>query len=74
MILPPNVFSRPFPKDWGLIIGIENYDSLPNVKFTRKDALIIKDYFVRILGVPEENIISLVGSEATKARIEGVCP
>lgn len=74
MILPPNVFSRPFPKDWGLIIGIENYDSLPNVKFTRKDALIIKDYFVRILGVPEENIISLVGSEATKARIEGLCP
>ena len=68
------MFSRPFPKDWGLIIGIENYDSLPNVKFTRKDALIIKDYFVRILGVPEENIISLVGSEATKARIEGVCP
>jgi len=49
---------------------MENYDSLPNVKFTRKDALIIKDYFVRILGVPVENI-SLIDSEATKARIEG---
>jgi len=53
---------------------MENYDSLPNVKFTRKDALIIKDYFVRILGVPVENIISLIDSEATKARIEGECP
>ena len=74
MTLPPNVFSRPFPKDWGLIVGMENYDSLPNVKFTRKDALIIKDYFVRILGVPVESIISLIDSEATKARIEGVCP
>jgi hypothetical protein len=68
------VFSKPFPKDWGPIIGIENYNSLPNVKFTRKDALIIKDYFVRLLGEPEENIISLIDSEATKARIEGVCP
>ncbi len=68
------MFSKPFPKDWGLIIGIENYNSLPNVKFTRKDALIIKDYFVRLLGEPEENIISLINSEATKARIEGVCP
>lgn len=74
MTLPPNVFSRLFPKDWGLIIGIENYDSLLNVKFTRKDALIIKDYFVRILGVPEENIIFLIDNESTKARIEGVCP
>lgn len=68
------MFSKPFPKDWGPIIGIENYNSLPNVKFTRKDALIIKDYFVRLLGEPEENIISLIDSEATKARIEGVCP
>jgi hypothetical protein len=68
------VFSRPFPKDWGLIIGIENYDRLPTVNFIRKNALIIKDYFVRILAVPEENIIYLIDSEATKARIEGVCP
>ena len=73
-MLPQNLFSRPFTKDWGLTIGIENYDSLPNVKFARKDALIIKNYFVRILGVPEENIISLIDSEATRARIEGVCP
>jgi hypothetical protein len=53
------------------MICIENYDSLPNVKFTRNDALITKKYFVRILGVPVENIISLVDSEATKARSEG---
>jgi hypothetical protein len=31
---------------------MEKYDSLPNVKFARKDAPIIKDYFVRILGLP----------------------
>ena len=51
MILSPNVFLRPFPKDLALIIGIENYDSLPDVKLVRKDDIIIKDYFVQILGV-----------------------
>lgn len=49
--------SRPYPNDWGLIIGIENYSRLPKVEFARKDSLIVRDYFTRILGVPEENII-----------------
>ena len=34
-------------------------------------SLIIKDYFIRVMGVPEENIISIIDSDATKARIEG---
>ena len=35
---------------FGLITGVKNYVSLPNVKFAIKDALFIKDYFLRILG------------------------
>ena len=62
---------RIFPDDWGLIIGIEDYAHLPRVDFARKDALVIKEYFNRILGVPEHNIISLIDSDATKARISG---
>lgn len=69
--LPSEVQSRPYPKDWGLIIGIENYNRLPEVDYARKDALVVRDYFTRILGVPEENIISLIDEDATKARIEG---
>lgn len=71
LMLPENAVSKPYPKDWGLIIGIEDYQWLPKVDFARKDALIVRDYFIRVLGVPEENIISLIDSEATKARIEG---
>jgi hypothetical protein len=69
--LPAGIASKPYPKDWGLIIGIENYANLPKVNYARKDALIIKDYFIKLLGVPEENIIMLVDSDATRARIEG---
>jgi hypothetical protein len=68
---PVPATQRIFPDDWGLIIGIEDYAHLPRVDFARKDALVIKEYFTRILGVPENNIISLIDSDATKARIAG---
>jgi hypothetical protein len=71
LILPVDVTSRPYPKDWGFIIGIEDYDQLPSVEYARKDALIVRDYFIRVLGVPEANIVSLIDKDATKARIEG---
>jgi hypothetical protein len=69
--LASGVATKPFPKDWGLIIGIEDYNRLPKVEYARKDALIVRDYFIRVLGVPEANIISLIDTDATKARIEG---
>jgi hypothetical protein len=71
LVLPPGVAVKPYPKDWGLIIGIEEYNRLPRVEYARKDALIVRDYFIRVLGVPESNIISLIDTDATKARIEG---
>ena len=69
--LPDGLLQKPYPKDWGLIIGIEDYAHLPTVEYARKDALIVRDYFIKIFGVPEENIISLIDSDATKARMEG---
>lgn len=71
LLLPSGVAVKPYPKDWGLIIGIEEYNRLPRVEYARKDALIVRDYFIRVLGVPEANIISLIDTDATKARIEG---
>jgi len=69
-LLPGDISQKPFPMDWGLIIGIERYAQLPDVKYAKKDALIMKEYFIKILGVPEENIIFLIDDDATKSRIE----
>lgn len=71
IFLPPDVASKPHPQDWALIIGIEDYNRLPSVEYARKDALAVREYFMRVLGVPEANIISLIDTDATKARIEG---
>jgi len=67
----PVMISKVYPKDWGLVIGIEDYAHLPKVEFARKDALVVKEYFRKVMGVPEENIITLIDSDATKARIRG---
>ncbi|MDA8139892.1 MAG: caspase family protein [Desulfobacteraceae bacterium] len=70
LVLPENISQTPDPNKWALIIGIEDYARLPKAEYARKDALVVKEYFTRILGVPEKNIILLMDNEATKARIE----
>src|SRR3972149_6140056 len=67
----PEITKRPDSKSWGLIIGIDKYSALPSVDYAENDSNLMKTYFTKILGVPEENIISLTGSEATKSSIKG---
>jgi len=69
--LPKGRAPEPYPSDWGLIIGIQKYAHLPSVNYAEKDALIMREYYRRILRIPEENIIMLIGSDATRARMQG---
>lgn len=71
VLLPKDLSIKPYPGDWGLVIGIEDYSHLPKVDYARKDALIVRDYFIRVLGVPEKNIVMLIDKDATKSRIKG---
>ncbi|MBI3398172.1 MAG: caspase family protein, partial [Deltaproteobacteria bacterium] len=52
-------------------IGIENYRDLPQAEFAVRDAKITKEYLIRVMGFPEENIVSLLNERATKGDIEG---
>jgi hypothetical protein len=65
----PEIARRPNQKYWGFIISLENYHRLPSVNYARKDAFLMKQYFVKVLGIPEANIIYLEDREATKAKI-----
>jgi len=58
-------------KNWALIIGIEDYQHLPNVPYAKNDAQLVEKYFERVLGVPTENIILLLDDKATKTSIQG---
>ena len=59
------------PNRFALIIGNEDYKSLQpdlnseiNVLFAENDAKIVKEYAVKTLGVPEENITLLINATA----------
>lgn len=70
LALPDNIAEKTDPRKWALIVGIEDYAHLPDAEYARKDALVVKEYFIRILGVPASNIILLMDNNATKARME----
>jgi hypothetical protein len=65
------VAQKSHPEDWALVIGIEEYGGLPRVDYAKNDALLVKSYFNKLFGVPEENIITLINKDATKSKIEG---
>ena len=68
----PAAAEKQDPSKWGLIIGIEKYPGLPMVDYAKRDAALMKDYFNVVLGVPVENVVTLLDGTATKGKIEGL--
>lgn len=67
------VLAKPDRNRWGVIIGIENYQKVnAPVPFARRDALIMKDYFINILGIPEENIYTKTNNDASKTEFSTI--
>ena len=64
------VINVPNLKKWAVVIGVENYKKVPDVEFAERDALVTKDYFNKLLGVPSENIFYLSNTDATKTELE----
>lgn len=54
------------PDDYAVVIGIEAYSDLPEARFAERDAAAVRDHLAA-LGVPERNIVSLIGAKAGKA-------
>jgi len=52
-------------KKWAIVVGIEDYRRTANVDYARRDALAMKKYFNKLMGVPEHNIFYLENSQAT---------
>lgn len=53
------------PKAYAIIFGIEDYMLESNVPFSKNSALMFAQYAQKLLGVPEEHIWLLVGSDKT---------
>jgi hypothetical protein len=56
------------PDDLGVVVGIEAYSDLPAARFAERDAAAVRRHFAA-LGIPERNIVSLLGAKASRAAL-----
>ncbi|MBI2385970.1 MAG: SEL1-like repeat protein [Elusimicrobia bacterium] len=67
--LPAQGAARPHAV--AVVIGVERYrENLPKADFAAGDARLAGEYFRRVLGVAEENIVVLTDDRATKSDFE----
>ena len=57
---------------WGVIFGIETYRNVPPVRFAKRDAETMYDYFTKVLGIPSENIYKKTNEEAGLSEFKTV--
>ncbi|MBW2570519.1 MAG: caspase family protein, partial [Deltaproteobacteria bacterium] len=65
----PAIISEPRKNAYAVVIGIENYRSLPKSDYSGKDAALVKSY-LKVLGYPERNIDVITDEKATRTDIE----
>ena len=60
-------------KRYAIIIGIENYSKkLPDTRYANQDAIMVKEYAEKALGIQEENILFRLNEQATKSEFDKV--
>lgn len=55
---------------YAVIIGVEEYRDLPKVDYAKRDAEMVKQYLIKALGYPEQNIVTLLNERVTRSQIE----
>ncbi len=60
---------RPDARRWAVVIGIEQYRKTASVPFATRDAYAMREYAIRVLGVPTEQVFLLTDDQATKAEM-----
>ena len=57
---------------WGVIIGIENYRNVSPVSYAHRDAQWMKEYFMKVLGIPAANLYMKTDDAATLGELKAV--
>lgn len=56
---------------YAIVIGIEQYrQKLPKADYALADAKVVTQYLTKVMGYPEENIVTLTNENATKSDFE----
>ena len=67
--LPPRKVT-PNRNAYAVVIGIEHYrQKLPNADFANHDAQTVAEYLTKVMGYPEENVVTLLNEHATNVDL-----
>ncbi len=67
----PLINIKPNKNAYAIVIGIEQYrQKLPKVDFAVSDAKLVSNYLSKVMGYPEENIVTLINDRAAKSDLE----
>jgi Uncharacterized protein containing caspase domain len=67
----PAIKAKPNKNAYAIVIGIESYrQKLPKADFAIADARTMTEYLTKVMGYPEENIVTLTNEHASKSDFE----
>ncbi len=67
----PAIKAKPNKNSYAIVIGIENYrQKLPKADFATADAQTMTEYLTKVMGYPEENVVTLTNEHAAKSDFE----
>lgn len=67
----PAIKVNPNKNAYAIVIGIEQYrQKLPKADFAVSDAKLVSEYLSKVMGYPEENIVTLINEHASKSDFE----
>ncbi|MBI3397872.1 MAG: caspase family protein [Deltaproteobacteria bacterium] len=67
----PAVKAKPNKNSYAIVIGIESYrQKLPKSDFSIHDAQTMTEYLTKVMGYPEENVVTLTNEHAAKSDFE----
>ena len=58
-----------YDNSWALVVGVNDYDNVPDLHYAVEDALAIKNLLINDLGFPRNNVHYLIDKEATQSNI-----
>jgi len=67
----PATKAKPNKNAYAIVIGIENYrQKLPKADYAVADAKTMTEYLTKVMGYPEENVVTLTNEHAAKSDFE----
>jgi hypothetical protein len=67
----PAVKTKPNKDSYAIVIGIEQYrQKLPRADFAAHDAQTLTEYLIKVMGYPDENVVTLINEHAAKSDLE----